>query len=116
MVITMRFRLYSSDGHALIDLMMRPGEDPPEVGKRVLCRHPFEESKRAYVMPHKVEPLYKVSLTVSPLTLYLLWPGGLGGGGGGCRHAQPGRGEGVREGVAEDAEAGSQEVPQPNTV
>merc|ERR1712079_153545 len=54
------FRLYSSDGHALIDLMMRPGEEPPEVGKRVLCRHPFEESKRAYVMPHKVEPLYKV--------------------------------------------------------
>jgi len=53
------FRLYSSDGHALIDLMMRPGEEPPEVGKRVLCRHPFEESKRAYVMPHKVEPLYK---------------------------------------------------------
>merc|ERR1711936_78866 len=53
------FRLYSSDGHALIDLMMRPGEDPPEVGKRVLCRHPFEESKRAYVMPHKVESMYK---------------------------------------------------------
>jgi len=54
------FRLYSSDGHALIDLMLRPDEEPPEVGKRVLCRHPFEESKRAYVMPHKVEALYKV--------------------------------------------------------
>ena len=70
------FRLYSSDGHALIDLLQRPGEDPPQVrgkwlngnpdgmctlqvGKRVLCRHPFEESKRAYVMPHKVESMYK---------------------------------------------------------
>ena len=63
-------RLYSSDGHALIDLMMRPDEEPPEVGKRVLCRHPFEESKRAYVMPHKVEPLYKVrrNLTYVHLT------------------------------------------------
>merc|ERR1719471_59341 len=28
------FRLYSSDGHALIDLLQRPGEDPPQVGKR----------------------------------------------------------------------------------
>jgi len=54
------FRLYSSDGHALIDLLQRPGEQPPEVGRRVLCRHPFEESKRAYVMPHKVERLYSV--------------------------------------------------------
>ena len=25
------FRLYSSDGHALIDLLQRPGEDPPQV-------------------------------------------------------------------------------------
>lgn len=54
------FRLYSSDGHALIDLMQRPGEDPPQVGKRVLCRHPFEESKRSYALPTKVEKLYKI--------------------------------------------------------
>ena len=28
------FRLYSSDGHALIDLLQRPGEDPPQVRVR----------------------------------------------------------------------------------
>ena len=38
-------RLYSSDGHALIDLLQRPDELPPQVGKRVLCRHPFHVSK-----------------------------------------------------------------------
>jgi len=52
------FRLYSNDGHALIDLLQRPDENPPEVNKRVLCRHPFQESKRAWVIPSKVEPLY----------------------------------------------------------
>lgn len=53
------YRLYSNDGHALIDLLQKPEEDPPEVGKRVLCRHPFQESKRAWVIPSKVESLYK---------------------------------------------------------
>ena len=33
-----------------------------QVGKRVLCRHPFEESKRAYVMPHKVESTLKLMM------------------------------------------------------
>ena len=46
-------------GHALLDLLQRPEEEMPEVGKKVLCRHPFEESKRAWVTPAKVEQLYK---------------------------------------------------------
>lgn len=50
-------------GHALIDLLQRSVEDPPVVGARVLCRHPFQESKRAYVIPTRVEPLYKVRLS-----------------------------------------------------
>ncbi|XP_012284628.1 nicotinate phosphoribosyltransferase isoform X2 [Orussus abietinus] len=54
------YRLYGSDGHALIDLLQRSVEAAPEVGQKVLCRHPFEESKRAYVIPTHVEALYKV--------------------------------------------------------
>lgn len=54
------FRLYSADGHALIDLLQRVDESPPEVGQKVLCRHPFQESKRAYVIPTRVEALYDV--------------------------------------------------------
>ncbi|XP_002736222.1 nicotinate phosphoribosyltransferase-like [Saccoglossus kowalevskii] len=53
------FRLYGHDGHALVDLMMQEKEEAPSPGQRVLCRHPFEESKRAYVIPASVEPLLK---------------------------------------------------------
>ncbi|XP_012254516.2 nicotinate phosphoribosyltransferase isoform X2 [Athalia rosae] len=54
------YRLYGADGHALIDLLQRSIEDPPQVGQKVLCRHPFQESKRAYVIPTRVESLYKI--------------------------------------------------------
>lgn len=54
------FRLYGGDGRALLDLMQRCEEPPPSPGKRVLCRHPFDEAKRAYVCPSHVETLYHV--------------------------------------------------------
>ncbi|XP_033104211.1 nicotinate phosphoribosyltransferase-like [Anneissia japonica] len=54
------FRLYSHDGKALIDLLQRVSEPAPEENKRVLCRHPFSESKRAYVNPSRVEKLHVV--------------------------------------------------------
>ncbi|XP_055858073.1 nicotinate phosphoribosyltransferase isoform X2 [Episyrphus balteatus] len=57
------YRLYSADGHALIDLLQKVSEPAPEVGQKVLCRHPFQESKRAYVIPSKVKSLYKVFWT-----------------------------------------------------
>lgn len=63
------YRLYSADGHALIDLLQKNCEPAPEVGHKVLCRHPFQESKRAYVIPSRVESLYKVSW-ISKINIY----------------------------------------------
>ncbi|XP_044756614.1 nicotinate phosphoribosyltransferase [Coccinella septempunctata] len=54
------FRLYGGEGFALIDILQRTVEDPPEENHRVLCRHPFQESKRAYVTPIRVEKLLKL--------------------------------------------------------
>lgn len=51
------FRLYGGEGYALIDILQRTVEEPPQENHRVLCRHPFQESKRAYVTPVKVEKL-----------------------------------------------------------
>lgn len=50
------YRLHG-DTHALIDLMQRTIEAPPNPNEKVLCRHPFQETKRAYVIPTKVENL-----------------------------------------------------------
>lgn len=54
------YRLFGHDGNALVDLMLQPQEEPPKINERVLCRHPFIESKRAYVCPAKVERLHKI--------------------------------------------------------
>ncbi|XP_062583365.1 nicotinate phosphoribosyltransferase-like isoform X1 [Saccostrea cucullata] len=53
------YRLFGIDGNALVDLMMQPSETAPQPGERVLCRHPIQESRRAYVIPAKVELLHK---------------------------------------------------------
>ncbi|GAB2279663.1 Nicotinate phosphoribosyltransferase 2 [Dionaea muscipula] len=53
------FRLYGKEGYPLVDLMIGENEPPPKVAERILCRHPFIESKRAYVVPQHVEELLK---------------------------------------------------------
>ncbi|KAF8012383.1 hypothetical protein BT93_I0511 [Corymbia citriodora subsp. variegata] len=53
------YRLYGKEGYPLLDIMIGENEPPPKVGERILCRHPFNESKRAHVVPQHVEELLK---------------------------------------------------------
>jgi nicotinate phosphoribosyltransferase len=62
------YRLIGVEGVPLLDLVIRVGESPPMTGKRIMCRHPFDEKKRAYVTPQDVIPLH-----------YLFWDGENGG-------------------------------------
>ncbi len=52
------FRLVGREGYPLADVMLMPGENPPEIGKRFLCCHPFEKVKRTFIMPSRVIPLH----------------------------------------------------------
>ncbi|EGD79469.1 nicotinate phosphoribosyltransferase domain containing 1 [Salpingoeca rosetta] len=53
------YRLHGRDGAPICDVLLREGEKAPVVGEAFLCRHPFQEQKRAHVRPQKVTPLYK---------------------------------------------------------
>ena len=54
------FRLISAEGVMILDLLVPRTHAPPEVGERILCRHPFDHNKRAYVTPTKVIALHKL--------------------------------------------------------
>uniref|UniRef100_A0A5B7CBB1 Nicotinate phosphoribosyltransferase n=1 Tax=Davidia involucrata TaxID=16924 RepID=A0A5B7CBB1_DAVIN len=60
------YRLYGKEGYPLVDIMTGENEPPPKVAERILCRHPFNESKRAFVVPQRVEELLKCFWPASP--------------------------------------------------
>ena len=52
------YRLYGSSGEPVLDLLVSAGTTGPVVGKRILCRHPFDANKRVYVTPSRVQALH----------------------------------------------------------
>eukprot|EP00029_Vermamoeba_vermiformis_P008870 TRINITY_DN4267_c0_g1_i1.p1 TRINITY_DN4267_c0_g1~~TRINITY_DN4267_c0_g1_i1.p1 ORF type:complete len:534 (+),score=130.04 TRINITY_DN4267_c0_g1_i1:104-1705(+) len=52
------YRLFGQNGKAILDMLVEVGHEAPEVNKSILCRHPFDESKRAYVTASSVEALH----------------------------------------------------------
>lgn len=54
------YRLFGGQGDALIDLMLSAEEPDPQPNQRVLCRHPFDRSKRTYVVPQKIDSLLQL--------------------------------------------------------
>ena len=54
------YRLISSDNVMLLDLLVPAKHAAPEAGERILCRHPFDNQKRAYVTPTRVITLHRL--------------------------------------------------------
>lgn len=52
------YRLFNAAGEAVLDLLIASGTTPPVPQKRILCRHPFDANKRAYVTPSRVQALH----------------------------------------------------------
>lgn len=54
------YRLHGEAGYPLADIMLPVGDEAPQAGQRILCCHPWDETKRTYVVPACVEPLHRL--------------------------------------------------------
>jgi nicotinate phosphoribosyltransferase len=53
------YRLLGDERRPLLDLMTETEGFVPGAGERILCRHPFLEGKRVFVVPREVVPLLR---------------------------------------------------------
>lgn len=67
------YRLIGERGWPLADLMICPDEKPPQVGRRILCCHPYQEKLRTFVIPSRVVPMQscvwdgRIEIPIRPL-------------------------------------------------
>lgn len=54
------YRLYDTQDRPILDLMVMHGQSAPVAGKKILCRSPFDEKKRCFVTPSRVEALHEL--------------------------------------------------------
>jgi nicotinate phosphoribosyltransferase len=54
------YRLIGANNTPLLDVIIKVGDEAPRAGVKFFCRHPFEESKRAYVVPTEVRSLHQL--------------------------------------------------------
>lgn len=53
------YRLIGKEGFPLADVLTCADEPEPAIGMSMLCRHPFDESKRMRIQPSQVSPLHR---------------------------------------------------------
>jgi nicotinate phosphoribosyltransferase len=53
------FRVIGQEGYPLLDLLVESGSKEPRVGERILCRHPYDETKRVHITPTEVITLHR---------------------------------------------------------
>jgi nicotinate phosphoribosyltransferase len=51
------YRMFDSNNRPLVDVITNANEPEPVVNEPFLCRHPFTETKRAFVSPKRIEKL-----------------------------------------------------------
>jgi nicotinate phosphoribosyltransferase len=54
------YRLFDSTDRPILDVMIMSGSSIPTAGKKILCRNPFDEKKRCFVTPSRVESLHEL--------------------------------------------------------
>lgn len=54
------YRLYDAAGLPVLDIMIMADSPPPVPGKKILCRHAYDEKMRCFVTPTRVEKLHEL--------------------------------------------------------